>query len=256
MKPVYTTAIVRTPGKSMTEGLTTASFGKPDHDQALSQHEKYVQALADCSLVVTILQADEQFPDSCFVEDVALCTPQCAVITRPGAPSRRGETATILPVLSLFYDDLQVINGPGTVEAGDIMLTEDHCFIGISGRTDMNGAKEMAVILERYGIGTTFVELSTMLHLKTGVAYLGNNTLLVTGELTRARPFRDYVLLEVPQEESYAANCILVNGSVIMPAGFPWTARMVRQAGYPVIEVEMSEFRKLDGGVSCLSLRF
>ncbi len=252
----FTKAIVRIPGMSLVNGLTTASLGEPDYTKALFQHEKYIKALRDCGLEVTILEADEKYPDSCFVEDVALCTSKCTVITNPGAGSRKGETESITPVLRQFFTDIEFIREPATVEAGDIMMVDDLFFIGISERTNMKGAIEVAGILGKYGFTSSIVELKEVLHLKTGVAYLGENNLLACGEFLQKDVFKNFNLIEIPEEESYAANCIRVNDFVMIPAGYPKTSKLIRAAGYKILEVDVSEFRKLDGGLSCLSLRF
>ena len=253
---MFTHAIVRTPGKSLVNGLTTAGLGSPDYKNALHQHAAYIQALEDCNLVVIVLEPDEAYPDSTFVEDTALLTPECAVITRPGAPTRRGETASIRQVLGDFYARIEEIQSPGTVEAGDIMMVGSHFYIGISGRTNPHGARQMVRILENYGMSASLVRLENVLHLKTGVAYLEDNNLVACGEFLTHPEFQHFNLLEIKQGEAYAANCIWVNGTVLVPAGYPKARTTISEAGYPWIEVDVSEFRKLDGGLSCLSLRF
>lgn len=240
----------------MVKGLTTAQSGKPDYPTALQQHARYVLALEECGLEVMVLEADEDYPDSTFVEDTALLTSRCAVLTRPGAPSRRGETAAIRPVIEQFYPQIEEIVPPGTVEAGDIMMVGNHFYIGLSERTNRRGAEQMMDILNRHGMTGSTVELKHILHLKSGVSYLENNTLLASGELRSVADFKDYHIIEVPDREDYAANCVWINGTILVPAGYPVTLRRIQQAGYPTIALEVSEFRKLDGGLSCLSLRF
>ena len=122
---MFTKAIVRTPCQEMIDGITTADLGKPDYHKALAQHADYVEALIECGLDVTILPADENYPDSTFVEDTALLTPHCAIITNPGAESRKGEVESMIPVVEQFYDRVEFIDAPGTVEAGDIMMVKD-----------------------------------------------------------------------------------------------------------------------------------
>jgi len=240
----------------MINGLTGANLGKPDYELALVQHKQYVEALKSCGLKVEVLDADENYPDSCFVEDVALCTPHCAILTRPGAESRRGEAVAMQKVLEKYYSNIEFITAPGTLDAGDVMMVGKHYFIGLSERTNKAGASQLIAILDKYGMIGSTVKLEEVLHLKTGVAYLENNNLVVCGEFISKPAFRQYNLIEIPEDESYAANCIWVNGRVIMPSGFPVTKNLIHDVGYPVIEVDMSEFQKLDGGVSCLSLRF
>ena len=249
-------AIVRTPCKSMTEGLTSANLGKPDYYTALKQHEKYIAALKECGVEVTILDSDDRFPDSTFVEDVALMTPHCAVITNPCAPSRRDETKEIIDTVKIFYDDVEFIESPGTLEAGDVMMVGSHYYIGLSERTNNKGADQLIAILEKYGMSGSVVKFEKVLHLKTGLAYLENNNLLAAGEFIDQAEFQKYNIIKIDDEESYAANSIWVNGKVLVPKGFPKAKAAIESAGYNIIEVDVSEFRKLDGGLSCLSLRF
>ena len=162
-------AIVRLPCEALINGLTEAKLGKPDYSKALLQHDDYVSALKECGLNVTVLKALDEFPDSCFVEDVALMTPHCAVLTRPGAPSRRGEVEHIADVVKIFYDRVEHIIAPGQVEAGDIMMVGDHYYIGLSSRTNREGANQLISILEKYGMSGSMVEMAEMLHLKTGL---------------------------------------------------------------------------------------
>ncbi len=163
---MFSNAIVRKPSKSMINGLSDANLGVPDYQKALMQHEEYVRALIDCGLKVTVLDADENFPDSTFVEDVALLTPLCAIITKPGAPSRRGEIVAMRDVVKEFYSDIEEIVSPGRVEAGDIMMVGNHYYIGLSARTNQNGAEQVIGILNKYGMTGSAVKLEKVLHLK------------------------------------------------------------------------------------------
>lgn len=253
---MFSQAIVRTPCQAIVNGLTSATLGVPDYPNALRQHERYVEALKACGLEVTVLPADEAFPDSTFVEDAALLTTRCAVITRPGAVSRRQETLSMREVVNGFYDELNSITEPGTLEGGDVMMVGEHFYIGRSQRTNIEGARQLIAILERHGMTGSVVELEQVLHLKTGVSYLENGQLLACGEFLDKPEFRHARLLQVPADEAYAANSLWLNGTVLVPAGYPRTLAMISSAGYDVLEVDVSEFRKLDGGLSCLSLRF
>ena len=249
-------AIVRTPGKSLTKGLTTASLGTPDYKNALSQHAEYIKALKKCGLDVIVLPPDEDYPDSVFVEDVALMTTYCAILTNPGAVSRKGEVEQIKKTVDQYYTNIETIHIPGTLEAGDVMMVGNHYFIGLSERTNQKGAVQLIRILEKNGMSGSIVRFEKVLHLKTGLAYLENNNLLACGEFVDKPEFQKFNIIDIPQEESYAANSIWVNGTVIMPKGFPKTKQLVQDAGYKVDALDVSEYQKLDGGVSCLSLRF
>lgn len=253
---MFSKAIVKKPCKALVSGITTADLGLPDYENALVQHANYVQALKDCGLEVTELAADEQFPDSTFVEDAALMTPHCAIITNPGAASRREETVAMRPVVQSFYKQVANIEAPGTVEAGDIMMVDSHYYIGLSERTNQAGADQMIAILEKHGMTGSVVTMSEVLHLKTGLGYLEGNNLLACGEFLTKPEFQKYNILEVAPEEAYAANSVWINGKVLTPKGFPKTKALIESAGYEAVEVDVSEFQKIDGGLSCLSLRF
>ena len=253
---MFTKAIVRTPAPSMINGLTSARLGKPDFDLALKQHAEYIQALKSCGLKVICLDPNAQYPDSTFVEDVALLTNKCAIITNPGAPSRRGEISGMRETLSAYYEDIEDILAPGLLEAGDVMMVGSHFYIGLSARTNQSGADQLMAHLQKYGLAGSVVELKEVLHLKTGVAYLEHNNLLACGEFLTHPDFQKFNILPIDSIESYAANCIWVNDNVLIPQGYPHALETISNAGYEVLEVDVSEFRNLDGGLSCLSLRF
>lgn len=248
--------IVRRPCRQMIHGLTAASLGQPDYDQALKQHDAYIEAMKHCGVEVTVLEADERYPDSTFIEDTAVLTQRCAIVANPGAPSRKGEEVQVAETLTKFYQDIETITAPGTLDGGDVMMAGEHFYIGLSQRTNQEGAAQFIAALGKYGYTGSVVPLEKMLHLKTGVAYLENNNLLATGEFLDRQEFKQYNIIPVDSDECYAANSIWVNGTVLVPAGYPKLSKSVQQADYPIIEVDVSEFRKLDGGLSCLSLRF
>ena len=253
---MFKKAIVRKPGKSMINGLTTAALGLPDYEKALLQHAEYIKALKECGLEVIVLEEDENYPDSTFVEDTALLTKDCAIITNPGARSRRGEIIEIKNVLKEYYSNIEEVQEPGTVEAGDIMMVGSDFYIGLSERTNEKGAQQIVEYLEKYCMRGFIVKLEEVLHLKTGVAYLEQNNLLACGEFLSKEEFKGFNILEIDKDESYAANCIWVNDIVLIPKGFPKAKEVIKDTGYTVKEIDVSEFRKLDGGLSCLSLRF
>jgi len=252
----FTKAIVRTPGRSMVDGLTAANLGKPQYETALSQHTSYVQALEAAGLDVIVLMPDEQYPDSTFVEDTALLTSQCAMITRPGAPSRRGETEAIESVLEEFYTNIEQVKPPGTVDAGDILMVGMHFYIGLSQRTNKEGADQVIQILKRYGMTGSTIPLADVLHLKSGVAYLEHNRLVAAGEFINLSDFESYEMIKVDEDEQYAANCLWINGTVLTASGFLQITSIIEGLGYQTVQLDMSEYQKLDGGLSCLSLRF
>lgn len=255
---MFQNAIVRLPSFSMVNGLTTsAALGKPNYELALAQHQQYIRALESCMVEVTVLPAIEAYPDSCFVEDVAVLTETFAVLARPNAPSRQGEVEEIKDIVTIFYKkNIYQIQAPGTLEAGDVLRVNNHFFIGLSARTNEDGALQMKTIMLEQGFTVSIIPLKDFLHLKTGVSYIGQGYLLVQGELINHPAFAQMKQIIVNPYESYAANCILVNDTVFMPQGYPKTHQVISQLGISVLELDMSEFRKIDGGLSCLSLRF
>ncbi|WP_022668187.1 dimethylarginine dimethylaminohydrolase family protein [Desulfospira joergensenii] len=253
---MFTKAIVKRPCKNMVKGITTAGLGRPDYNLALDQHDNYIEALEACGLSVTILEADEEFPDSTFIEDTCLVTPACAVITRPGAETRRGEISAVAEAVKNIGVPVESIQDPSTLDAGDIMMTGNQYYVGLSDRTNPAGTDQLGIILEKYGLGVVPVPLSSMLHLKTGLSFLEHNNLLAVGEFLTRQEFRNFNLMAVDEDEAYAANSVWINERVMVPAGFPKTREMIEKKGYETLGVDVSEFRKLDGGLSCLSLRF
>jgi dimethylargininase len=253
---MFTNAILCSPCQSITEGLTTSDFGKPVYNIALEQHSKYAGTLQHLGLKVRIIPEKEQYPDSAFIEDVAVCTSAFCAITSPGAPSRRGETIGMKEVMMDYFDSVEEIRLPGTLEAGDVMMAGNHFYIGFSGRTNHNGADQLITILQKHGYSGTKIPLKKMLHLKSGVSYLENNNLLVCGEFLNNTEFDKFNKIIVDEDESYSANSLWINGKVLVPDGFPKTREKIEKAGYETIVLDVSEFRKVDGGLSCLSLRF
>ena len=256
---MFKNAVVRIPGKSLLNGITsTPELGKPIYEKALKQHEDYIKALEICGVKVTVLEAMEAFPDSCFVEDTAVLAKNCAIISNPGAKTRKEESKHMVETIKKFYphDKIEYIKDPGTMEGGDIMMAGDHFYIGLSARTNQEGANQLICALEKHGYTSSVVPLKEVLHLKTGLAYLENNNLLVAGEFVTSEIFKSFNRIEILPEESYSANCIWVNNKVIVPEGYPKTEKAIRDLGYEVVTVDTSEYKKIDGGLSCLSLRF
>ena len=260
-------AIVRPPGANYADGLTGVDLGSPDYARARRQHAQYCEALEECGLELTRLGADERYPDSTFVEDTAVIigvlpdsrpSAPLAILTRPGAASRRGEVESIKEALSPFCPQIRSIREPGTLDGGDICEAGNHFLIGISERTNEAGAQQLAELLTSYAYTSCCVDIrdvKNILHLKSGVAYLGDNRLVVTEALANRKEFRGYDLVRVATDEEYAANCLLVNNYVLVAAGYPAFERTLGNLRYKTIALEMTEFQKMDGGLSCLSLR-
>jgi dimethylargininase len=253
---MFISAMVKTPCKNMVNGISHANLGKPDYGLACRQHDQYILALEACGLAVTVLEPDEAFADSTFIEDTCLVTQKCVVITRPGAISRRGETRAVAEAMCGLDRPMACITSPATLDAGDVMMVNDHFYVGLSQRTNPAGAARLEQILNPFGYTVSAIPLTSVLHLKTGVSYLENNCLLAWGEFVNRPEFAAFCLLKVDDTEAYAANSVWINGRVLVPEGCDKTRAMIEAAGYDTIAVNVSEFRKLDGGLSCLSLRF
>jgi dimethylargininase len=260
---MFTKAIVRPPGANFAEALTTMDLGLPNYERALQQHEAYCDALETCGLTLIRLDPDEQFPDSTFVEDTAVVTGRCAILARPGAASRVGEVESIAKTLSSSFAELLSINEPGTLDGGDICEAEvegqNHFFIGVSHRTNQAGAQQLSTWLASCGFTSALVDIrgvGNILHLKSGLAYVGDNRLVVIDSLADRDEFRSHDLVHVSAGEEYAANCVRVNEHVLVAAGYPKLEGKLQGLGYQTIALEMSEFQKMDGGLSCLSVRF
>jgi dimethylargininase len=252
---MFAEAIVRCVPETLHAGITSADLGKPDHAKAVSQHLQYSQALEKCGVEVMALAADEKYPDSVFIEDTAVVTARCAILARPGADSRRGEVRGVDEVLSVRYENIERISDLATLDGGDVLQVGDHFYIGLTSRTNQEGARQLSDILRGYGYGVSLVESREYLHLKSGVSYLGENVLVVAEGLATSGEFGGFDKIVADSHEEYCANCIRVNDYVLVPAGFERTNAQIAARGYELIELEMSEFRKVDGGLSCLSLR-
>ena len=253
---MFTQAIARKPGKNFAQGLTTTVSTKPpQYELLLKQHETYLETLKFCGLDVTILDPLPDYPDAYFVEDTAVVTPNVAIITSPGAEARKGEEDFMAPILAEFRNIERIVS-PGTVDGGDVLQVDNHFFIGLSERTNKEGAAQLGRILERFGNTWATVEVGAGLHFKSSVNYVGKNTLLVATDFTECKQFEGYDKIVVEEAEAYAANTLLVNGHLLTPAGFPATRQKLGVLGFEIIELETSEVRKMDGGLTCMSIRF
>jgi dimethylargininase len=253
----FTRAVTRRPSASIVHGLRAEDLGTPDLAKMEEAHAHYVATLKKTGAEVIELPALEEYPDAVFVEDTALCLPQGAVMMRPGAPTRMGEVAEMEPTLRRLYDDVRRIEGPGHIEGGDILVTGREILVGRSDRTDAAGVAELAEIVSDWGhkLREVFTPPG-VLHFKTDCSLLDGETILATKRLDASGCFEGYRVLHTAEGEEAAANSIRFNQFVLCPAGFPRTAEMLSNAGYEVVEISNSECAKLDGGMSCLSLRF
>lgn len=256
---MFSKAIVRAPSENFADGLTSVDLGVPVFEKAIEQHRAYCEALVRCGLSLIELDADAKYPDSTFVEDTAILTEGCAVITRPGAASRSGEIVSMAETLAQYYYKLDRVEGPGTIDGGDVCQIDNHFLIGISNRTNAEGAEQLSKYLQAAGFTSGHIDIrgiNGLLHLKSGISYLGENRILVTDALAGEKQLEGFEVVDVPEGEEYAANCIRVNDHLLFAAGFPKLRNKLEVLGYNIIELQMSEFQKMDGGLSCLSLRF
>jgi dimethylargininase len=256
----FSRAIVCAPAVTFANGLTSSgALDRADVRRALGQHREYCRALVECGLQITALPPDERYPDGTFVEDAAVVAERVAIVTRPGAESRAGEVSAVAAALRGFTSQLDTIEAPGTLDGGDVCQVGEHFLIGISGRTNEAGAAQLTRILMRHGYAASTVDIRDhggLLHLKSGIAYLGDKRFVMSPNFPRIDAPEGYTRLEVDAAETYAANCIRVNDEVLLPLGYPRITSRLRDLGYTVRLLDMSEFQKMDGGLSCLSIRF
>jgi dimethylargininase len=248
-------AIVRKPGSDASNGLTSADLGAVDYDLLLQQHAEYVAVLRELGLQVIELDVLAGFPDAYFVEDVAVVVPEMAVITRPGAPARQGEAPHMVAHLADFRP-ITHITAPGTLEGGDVLIVDKHVMVGLSERTNAEGARQLESALAPFGYKTSAIPVGDGLHFKSSVNHAGGKTLLVTRDFADHPALAGYDLIIIDDDEAYAGNTLFVNGTLITPEGYPKTLARLETLNRPIITLNTSEMRKMDGGLTCLSLRF
>ena len=254
-----TRAVVRPPADTFAAGITSSRLGPPNLATALAQHDAYCRALERLGLSLLRLPPDPDFPDSTFVEDAAVVTAGGAILTRPGAASRAGEVAALREALREWFPEPAEITAPGTLDGGDVCEAGRHFFIGISDRTNPEGAVQLAEWLARHRFGSSVIDIRMMpglLHLKTGLSWLGDRRLLAAGELAEHEALRGWEVVRVPEGEDYAANCVRVNDALLVARNFPATGALLVERGYDLVPLDVSEYRKMDGGLSCLSVRW
>jgi len=253
----FTRAITRKPGASVINGLRSVDQGTPDLKAMTEAHEHYVLTLREAGAEVTQLPALEAFPDASFVEDTALCLPQGAILMNPGAPTRAGEVLHMAPTLKEHFNTVLQIEGPGTIEGGDILVTGREILVGLSERTNLAGIQALEKLVQAWGHSVRAVSTPPdVLHFKTDCSLLDANTILSTQKLANSGCFDGYNIILTAVGEEACANSIRYNQFVIMPKGFVKTRTKLTQAGYEVREIDNTDCAKIDGGMSCLSLRF
>lgn len=224
-----------------------------DHDLAAAQHRRYEECLSDLGCRVQSLPAEPGLPDSVFVEDCAVVLDELAIITRPGAASRRPETASIAAALEP-YRALFRIEAPGTLDGGDVLILDQEIYVGSSRRSNSAGVDQLRAIVAPRGFSVTPVPVESCLHLKSAVTRVKRDTLLVNPRWIDAAPFRGARLVEVDPAEPFGANALLIDETVVYPACFERTLKRLEDAGCTVAPVDVSEIAKAEGGVTCCSL--
>ena len=220
---------------------------------AQSQHHEYVQVLKELGCAVLELPAEADLPDSVFVEDTAIVLSDVALITKPGADSRKPETESIARALAP-YRELVFIESPATVDGGDVLVVGKNIFVGLSTRSNKQAIDQMNQLLGKYGYKTQAVEMRDCLHLKTAVTRVDDNTLLINRNWVDVENFEGYDLIHIDPSEPFAANCLPVNGSIIYPTTFTKTTAKLEARGYKIKPVVVDELAKAEGAVTCCSL--
>jgi dimethylargininase len=257
--PIYSfdNAIVRQPPVSVTQGLRAEDRGAPTYEGVSIEHRLYVEALQAAGVAVEGLPALEEFPDSLFVEDPALVFSEGAILLRPGAKSRFGETAAIESVLRRRFDKVLSLAEPGFADGGDILVTPAKVLIGLSDRTTMEGAQALIKLLAELGRDGAIVTTPPgVLHFKSDCSLLDAGTMLATARLAASSVFEGMRVLLTPEGEEAAANALRVNERVFVGDGFPKTAALLESEGYSVVRLPTSQIAKIDAGLSCMSLRW
>ena len=224
-----------------------------DVNIAQTQHHRYVQALKELGCAVLELPAEADLPDSVFVEDTAVILPEVALITRPGADSRKPEIESIIPVLRP-YRELVFIEAPGTVDGGDVLVVGKNIYVGMSTRSNAAAVDQMNNLLGKYGYHVQGVELHDCLHLKTATTRVDNKTLLINRKWVDVENFEGFDLIDVDESEPFAGNCLPINGSIIFPLEYPKTGAKLEARGYKLKMVSADELEKAEGQVTCCSL--
>jgi dimethylargininase len=252
----FNSAIVRSPGKSVVDGLRAGSGPAPVFESIVAEHESYLAALRAAGVQVTVLEPLEQFPDSIFVEDPALAFSDAAVLLRPGAPSRFAEAQELSATLAAQFPKVLPLR-EGHADGGDVLVTPDRVLIGLSSRTNEAGAAALQGLLESIGRASVVVGIPRgTLHLKSDCSLIDEETVFATEELADSGILAGFRILVVPREERGAANALRVNDVVFVRAGCPRTLDLLSKHGLTVVPLQVSEIARIDAGLSCMSLRW
>jgi len=226
-----------------------------DIDLARKQHAQYETALSDIGCKVKRLTEEPLFPDSVFVEDTAIMLNEMAIVARPGAETRRGETRSVSEVLSEYRTIFQIVS-PGTLDGGDVLQMGRTLYVGVTDRSNESGIKQLIDLVSAYEYEVKKVQVDGCLHLKSAATPLGEDKLLVNRSWVDVKSFEGKSLIDIDPGEPYAANALFIDGEIVYPEGFPETRRCLEDAGFFVRTVDVSELQKAEGGVTCCSLIF
>lgn len=226
-----------------------------DIERACQQQQAYERLLSGLGLHVISLPAEQELPDAVFIEDTALVTDEVAIITTMGCAARRREVDSISPLLEK-YRRLRSINGAGVLEGGDVVQVGRTLFVGISTRTNVNGIAQLNEIVTPYGYEVRPVQVKGCLHLSTGCGFIGQNTILANPSWVDLSPFEGFEIINVSPSEPWGANARTLADHVLISAASPQTAARLRERGFRVLTVDISEFEKAEGGLTCLTLIF
>jgi dimethylargininase len=250
------TAIVREVSSSINDcELSFHDRQSIDVARAIAQHQAYQDCLAELGVRIVSLPSEHDLPDAVFVEDPAVVVDEMVVISNMGAPSRRPEARSLANALS-HYRPLKFLADPATLDGGDVLRIDRSVFVGLSRRTNRDGIEQLTELLEPCGYHVQAIDVTGCLHLKSACSYLGHNTVLVNRSWIYARSLSEFELLNVPEEEPAAANALLVNDVIVLPASFPKTRALLEERGFRVRTVDVSELQKAEAGVTCTSLIF
>lgn len=227
-----------------------------DVDKARAQHEAYRRALRSLGCEVIALPALDAMPDAVFVEDVAIVLDEVAIMTRPGAASRRDEGASVAAVLR-EHRPLCEITAPGTLDGGDVLRVGRTIFVGLAARSNRDGIAQLAAAVARFGYAVQAVPTHECLHLKSAVTQVADDTLLIQPRWVDRDVFAAYRLIEVDDDEEHGANALRIGDAVVIhPQCFPRTRTRLQQAGIQVVPVDLSELQKAEGATTCCSIVF
>ncbi len=252
----FNCALVRKPAASVVNGLRDGGGSDPILSGVQAEHAAYVAAVKNLGLAVHVLDPLEAYPDSVFVEDVALVFSEGAILLKPGADSRKGEVDYIEPALRQHFTRILKMSA-GFADGGDVLILPDRVIIGLSARTDRAGAEALSFCLNELGYRAVIAETpQSVLHYKTGCSLIDAETMIAVPAMVGCPEFSHLRVLPTPAGEEAAANLLNINGHVLIGSHFPKTRDLLDSLGIPTIALPVAQIGKIDAGLSCMSLRW